>query len=605
MKTTDKLKINKIILAFLLTISFALPQNVAADVAADDELKANKASAERRAAAERRAGNGTSGDEETRTNGDTGTSDRNPPAATVGYVSAGCPFQNPSSGVMDLVNRVQSTLRTINREENACNAAVQQLIADAERQLESLNTLQSSEVFPNQPGTMNCANYEAMIRQQFDFAVASNSGTIESTTSYNSGYNRCRSAEDFNSCAEQVYVDQLSAQEANCRNTRSGQNNQAIRQSLTNITGTLDSLIQSAGEGGCNANATGAIVQTAIAQATTTASMAAGFGLVGVGIGLAGKLFSSLATRLFDNNSAERYLRLIAQDVSNPARFCLFYDVQKAALRCEQDVYQNALIVGGVQLSTNLCEVSRDALTDLMTLSGALTDAASRETLLSRLNSPVGTTGKNYVDLLRDANQFLRSSAARDPSGPDGAKSLALGNVLNLYDQLMNNVGNDSEEALLRTATLRTELLEALGNANLQLPDVLGRYMQSAPAGAPDAANPASALSANANVLEIIRRTNQNIRDAQQYITNTARSSADSAVMDRLLSAVNSNIGPGLEDELERLFNQYRQEAGSQGDATREMSTLGRMLNICMSTQGAAYFNRANTTNARDRKSVV
>jgi hypothetical protein len=65
------------------------------------------------------------------------------------------------------------------------------------------------------------------------------------------------------------------------------------------------------------------------------------------------------------------------------------------------------------------------------------------------------------------------------------------------------------------------------------------------------------------------------------------------------LSAVNSTIGPSLERELENIFNQYRQNAGAQADTTQEMQWLGRMLNICMSTQGAAYFNRGNTSVAR------
>lgn len=382
------------------------------------------------------------------------------PAAFQGEASPSCPFQGPSPSVMDLVGRVQSGLRTLKNEAANCNQAVQAAVDAAETQITALMRQQREGSFSINTAEISCSNYEPRLRRQFDVAVAEFNSNLPRVGNSTAPYSACYNETNFNECAERVYVQQLSARVDSCGSQAQNVDNQTIRSSIEQLTNLTDDIIQNSGTS-CQGNTANGIVQTAIAQATSTASMAAGFGLVGLGVSMAGRLLSSLANRLLNDNSAERYLNGIAEDIANPSRFCLFYDVQRAALGCENDIYQNALSV--VPTNPDLCQDTRNALAQLTSFSTAVEGRIDSDRLIQSLSRPVGSTGKKYIDLLRDTSRFLQSESRNNPFGRHAQYASELQRAISIYDDIANNpISNFDPVVIQRRSEQQAELASIL-----------------------------------------------------------------------------------------------------------------------------------------------
>lgn len=530
------------------------------------------------------------------------------PAAFQGEASPSCPFQGPSPSVMDLVGRVQSGLRTLKNEAANCNEAVRTAVEAAEAQINSLMRQQREGSFSINTAEISCTNYEPRLRRQFDVAVAEHNSNLPRVGNSTAQYSACYTANDFNECAEGVYVQLLSARVDQCSSQAQNVDNQAIRSSIEQLTNLTDDIIQNSGTS-CQGNTANGIVQTAIAQATSTASMAAGFGLVGLGVSMAGRLLSSLANRLLNDNSAERYLNGIAEDIANPSRFCLFYDVQRAALGCENDIYQNALSV--VPTNPDLCQDTRNALAQLTNFSTAVEGRIDSDRLIQSLSRPVGSTGKKYIDLLRDTSRFLQSESRNNPFGRHAQYASELERAIRIYDDIASNpISNFDAAVIQRRSEQQAELASILtggrGTAttaasgddsspavarNLNLSEALTWYLQS-PGNGGGSGNVAGLLNNSTSLAEALRRADDDTRAAREGLRSSMRNGADNQMLDRLLSAATNTMSRPLERRLQQLYDTYSQNAGQQADARREMDWLDEMLSICMSTQGAAHFGR-------------
>ena len=227
-----------------------------------------------------------------------------------GVVSPECPFQEVSPANKDILNRVESALRLLESESRNCPQA-ENAVRALQASLQNLQRSQSLQVYSNNPGQANCVNYEGRLRREFDVAVSSMQGNSFDFGTV-SNYSTCASSGNPSACAQQVYVRQLSQASTICKNTAKADKNQVIRDSLEQMTNTSMALISNSNS--CGPKAKEAIIQTVITQATAAASLAQGFGLIGLGINIGGRLLSALASNFLNKNSATSFLEKISAE---------------------------------------------------------------------------------------------------------------------------------------------------------------------------------------------------------------------------------------------------------------------------------------------------
>ena len=508
--------------------------------------------------------------------------------------SASCPFVAAGADTTALLNRVQSALRTLDNETRNC-PAVQQAISGAQNSLQALQRSQAQQVFSTDSSRANCANYEDRLRRGYDVAVASLNNQIPSS-GYNV-YSRCASAPDSQrqGCAEEIYRTSLSEMVTSCGYQANDANNQVARDALENLTNLSTSLISNPGQ--CGEGAKQAIIQTAISQATAAASMAAGFGLAGMGIGIVGRLLSAAVGAFANRNSAQHFMEAIRDEQSRPSRLCLFYDVQKAALQCEKSIYQNAR---PVSQPSELCEQDRSGIAQLAqfttqiraslnaTPEGATTEAQRRQRVIeasrefvTRLETQV-SPGKTYINLLEDAGQTLAGS----DSPADRVQAVELQRATALYSRMKANPPQTSEAANSQMSELSSLLMGySVSDSEartLNLPDALARYQALKAAGGTIAGNLNNAQAVNAG----LQIGNAGAFQAQQAVANYA----DQTGLDLALSAMVTRMRREFVDYLKTLNRDYEAYKNTQSDPTARMQWLEPMLNLCMSTQGMSYF---------------
>ncbi len=508
-----------------------------------------------------------------------------------GAVSPNCPFQEPSRDTKQILNRVEDALRNLEAESRNCPQA-DQAIRASQASLAALQRNESLQVFSNNPSQTNCTNYEAKLRREFDVARSNSEG---SSFDFNisSTYQKCSGQADASSCLEKVYVNQLATASANCTNLVTAEKNQIIRDNLESLTNTTMGLISNSSS--CGPKAQEAIFQTVIAQASAAASLAQGFGLVGLGINIAGRLLSAIAGNFFNKNSASSFLEKISAEKSRPSRFCLYYDIQKAALRCEDSIYKNQTTV---QTSNPICETQNDAISNLRELSSQIrgpllamptkNESEKKQALLDQsqsfiqaLEQPVGTDGKKYIDILSDASDTLSKS----DSPTDLTQARELKEAVDLYKQMKSNKTADPNKLVSQLTELSSLLMgypvAETDTRSLNLPKALSRYVAIKNAG-----GLASTVNATQSLLTALEYGNKEATEAAVGIKKIN----DQNSIDLALSALVSTLKPEFEQRLVALNKDYSEYKDKEKNAERHLQWLGEMLSICMSSQGISYF---------------
>ena len=273
----------------------------------------------------------------------------------------------------------------------------------------------------------------------------------------------------------------------------------------------------------------------------------------------------------------------------------MYYDIQKAALRCEESIYKNQAIV---QTANNICNADRDALSNIINLSNdirnplattSFKDAAEKkqyllsqtQSFIQGLENPVDEKGKKYIDVLAEAGETLATS----PSPADIAQAQELKKAVNLYNEMKQNKTADSNVLVQKLTELSSLLMGYQVDDNearsLNLADALSRYMAIKNTG-----NLASTINSSRMLQQAIDHGN---REASEVVSNLKKMTDQNAI-DLALSSMVSTLKPEFEQRLEELNKDYLAYKDKEKNAERHLQWLSEMLSICMSTQGMSYF---------------
>ena len=545
-----------------------------------------------------------------------------------GEISSSCPFQAPSASVQALADRVKGALESLkNHAERECSS-ITPLITEAQQNIDALVLTQQNASLPVSGVPDMCVNYQARLRRELDLVVAQKNKLIVSYDEPNPDYARCDTNPNFNECANEVYLTLLNERVERCGARIDGAQNQQLRDNLENINRSLQNIIS--GSNSCPSSAVAqSIMQTAIAQATSTASLSAGFGLVGLGVGLAGRLLSSLATRFFNRNSPEQFLNSIGSEEDRHTRFCLFYDVQKANLKCEQRVHSQGLQVTPpsnsdicveragafdrigsdiLQIRRHIDSAARATASSsasgdrsIAAVSAALRYDDSFSTFMDNMTLPVGNTGKNRMDILREMADSLGRQGANTTNA---SSAVAIREALKINDNIarlrasgtMNSATiTEMQNQTVEFVKLLTGLpTTSLPNNSFNYATALQNHKSLPPLSSSAAGTTVAGTLTKANeVAEIALDSNNYMTSAQNILQN----GADENMLELLLSASVTQLRPEFTRRLREQNERYIRYRGTTSDPTTNMRWLGEMLAICMTTQGASYFpnHRSNS----------
>jgi hypothetical protein len=549
-----------------------------------------------------------------------------------GQISSSCPFQAPSASVQALADRVKGALESLKAHADRECTTITPLITQAQQNIDALILTQQNTALTTSGVPDRCVNYEARLRRDLDLAVAENSRQIVSFGPPNAAFSRCKTQPDFNQCANDVYLELLSSQVEQCGTRINGTQNQQIRDNLENLNSNLQGIIS--GSNSCPSSTVAqSIMQTAIAQATSTASLSAGYGFVGLGVGLAGRLLSSLATRFFNRNNPQQFLNSIGTEEDRHTRFCLFYDVQKANLKCEQSVTAQSIQVAP-PTNTDIC-VDRSTAFDRIgsdinqvsqfianaatatsasgdrtpaSISSALRYNESFGNLIENMDSPVGNTGKSRLDILREMADSLGRSGASINNISSAATIREALRINENITRLRREIGTNPQ-AVTEIQSQSVEFVKlmtglpttALPNNSFNYATALQNHRSLPPLPSSNIAGTtvAGTLNRASAVALIATDSNNYMRSAQNILQN----GADDNMLELLLSSSVSQVRPELTRRLREQNQRYQEYRGNRTDASASMRWLGEMLAICMTTQGASYFPNHPTNSMQEMRS--
>lgn len=566
-----------------------------------DEIKA-------RLAAESTAPNGNTADDDQASsdprraaaaavNGRGGAPTTGSPTGSGPQPTIGCPFYRDTSTVQALVSSTRGHLQTLvsraNQDRQNCSAVAGNLNA-TNTAFEALTSNAAQNAFPTNPGEVACVNYESTLRQQYNLAVAEYNNSVPSF-SRNPYSDRCQNDSNFLTCVQNRYTSEIATWDTTCRNNGLQNLNASTRQNIEHMVDGIEGLISNADT--CGSIGRESIIQSALQQATSTASLAAGMGLPSLGISIVGRLLSSVANSIFNRNDPERVLRTLDDNLQRPGVQCLFYDLQRTALRCES--IPNA--AAPTLAEPNACEQNISNLSEISdfarTLNARFTDpaattspdatAVARRQDYSRMFDEISRTLNPNLELLQGVATAMNNPSSTPTNRSAGAK---LNRLLTQYRELNDSGSTPTDEQFQNFV----EKFSNTGDDAVNLPDILARYLDSQSAADQ---NFAQAL-ANSSVRRAINNTSEAARNVESDLSRVEQSTLH--LSDALTAMVRVSRNT-FANRLETLKNNWDRTGSNTNDAGEKMAMLNELFTLCMTTQGMSYFNgSSNVHNFRE-----
>lgn len=499
----------------------------------------------------------------------------------------GCPFYRDTATVANLITTTRTHLTSlVNRarqDQEHCGAVSANLDA-TNTAFERLTANAGQGAFPVNPGDVACANYEATLRQQYNLAVAESNGTLPSTSS-NQFSNLCSDRPDVLGCIQESYTSQIGSWDRRCRNQGLQNLNADTRQNLEAMTASIDALVSNADS--CSSIGRESILQAGLQQATATASLAAGIGLPSLGISIVGRLLSSIASRIFNSNNPENFLRTLNDNNERPGVQCLFYDLQRTALGCETIENGAAPVIA----ASNTCETNISHLVEISDFSRQLNSrfedpaatnssdpaVVTRSRDYNRMFDEISTKINPHLELLDGVATSMSAPTASVTNRSQGRK-LAL--LLAEYRSL-NAPGSTPSDASIQEFVQK---FANQGNNGVDLSDILQRHLSMQSGADQTFAN----NLANSAIRRVINSTSAESINIQNDLARAEQSK------DHLSDALTAMVRVSrnrFADRIETLKNNWVRASPNTRNPAEKMALLNELFTMCMTTQGMSYFN--------------
>lgn len=515
-----------------------------------------------------------------------------PPSGSL-QSTVGCPFYNNTETVASLISstrtHLQSMIARANTTGQQCPGVASSLSAT---QTAFTNLTRNAELatLSSNPGAVGCTNYEGLLRQQYNMAMAEHANEIAVLSESSNQYVRaCESSPDFEACVQQRYVAQLGAQATTCRNTQQQNLNADTRQNIESMVSSIEAMISNPET--CGALSRENILQSGLQQATSVASMAAGIGLPSLGISIVGRLLSSLATSLFNRNNPQTFLRALDDDNQRPGMQCLFYDLQRTVLRCDSPAQAAAPNLAPVTpCETNISNIS--SIADLsQRLNRELADIprtpAADRTEAATVNDPNAMYDRISAQLTPNLT-LLQGVAASLNAGSvtDTIQGAKLSGLLSEFAAINSRTGPLTEERISNFV----QKFANTGTDAVDLPRILQRYLNNQS----NADQTFASALTNSTVRRIISSSTAESVAIERELSRNEQSARN---LGEALTAMVRTSRDKFADRIEKLKRDWDNVGGNTAVSANRMGLLNELFTMCMTTQGMSYFNGPNNVN--------